>query len=249
MPVSGSESLIDFTSKGNNLISVKRVLEKPSWRKMSNARTLLAFNFNKMNRSYVIEQIRGKLQAGSCLAYFYCNTATKDRSEPASILRAILRQVCIAYSPSGLPHALVRVKKQKELDSSGPLTVYEAQSLITELSRHLSGLWIVIDALDECNKTSRSQLFDALKTIEKEGLDVRIFVTARSEGDIIRSMDVPGHDNYWIEASDNTTDIEQYIRAEIRKLYDNTTSGEATEQLSGREERLVTALKKEAKGM
>jgi hypothetical protein len=107
----------------------------------------------------------------------------------------------------------------------------------------------VIDALDECDKTSRSQLFGALKAVEKEGFGVRIFVTARSEGDIVRSMDVPGHENYCIEASHNTTDIEQYIRTEIRKLYDDITSGEATEKLSAGEERLVVALKNEAKGM
>lgn len=116
------------------------------------------------------------------------------------------------------------------------------------MSHHLSGLWIVIDALDECYKSSRSQL-DALRAIERDGFDFRIFVTGRSEGDIARSMDVPGHENYCIEASDNTTNIKQYIRTEIRKLYYNTTSGEPSGKLAAIEESLVVALKNESKGM
>ncbi|KAI5847634.1 ankyrin repeat-containing domain protein, partial [Morchella snyderi] len=204
--------------------------------------------------SYVIDKLKENLQDGNCLAFFYCSTASKACSEPAPILRAILRQICIAYSPNGLPDALLRVKNQKDVDSSGPLTVYETQNLITELSHHLSGLWIVIDALDECDKTSRSRLFNALKTIEEEGSGIRIFVTGRSEGDIVGSMDVDRFENYCIEARDNTPDVEQYIKTEIRRLCDNsikeqTTHEQLREKLRAREESLVTALKNEAKGM
>ncbi|KAI5836962.1 hypothetical protein DFP73DRAFT_601527 [Morchella snyderi] len=197
--------------------------------------------------SFAIELLKKALPTDGCVAYFYCSINHVDRSSPSSILRALLRQICIAYSHDRLPSVLEELKEKKERGSDDVLTVKESSDLIIELSRQLPSLWIVIDALDECDKDSREDLFDALKAIEHEGEGVRIFVTGRNQGDIIAYM--KDYENYLIDPQDSLVDIELYVKSELDKLYKNPTKKGMVDDMKKQEDQILTALLKDIDGM
>lgn len=188
-----------------------------------------------------------KLKANQhALAYFYCYYQEETRSDPGSILRAIAKQLCIAYSSEGLPAPLWSIyeKREKEGHSTGPLDLFESRSLIINLSKEFLQTTIIIDALDECNPATRIELLRALKGIAISGNSVKIFVTGRNEGDI-RDMlfKIPNH---YIDAKDNSEDIRMYIKAEIKRFCTEKPSLKVDTAL---ESEIVFALENGAKGM
>lgn len=130
----------------------------------------------------------------------------------------------------------------------------ESTDLIIELSNYLSsGVWIVIDALDECaDGRTRKTLFTSLDKIVTGGKDIRIFLTGRDEADI-RGYMMQKHENYLIDPTDNASDIELYIKSELRKLYEDLecreVEAELVTQIKNLEGENIESLKGNANGM
>lgn len=120
----------------------------------------------------------------------------------------------------------------------------------------IEGVWqttIIIDALDECNPRTRGSLFSALKRIVSVASNIKIFVTARNDGDIDEKL--REFSNHYIHAVDNTGDINRFIDTEIERrcrpddLKDGEMSlldGTASPDLK---ERIISTLKKKACGV
>ncbi|KAI5836958.1 ankyrin repeat-containing domain protein [Morchella snyderi] len=200
--------------------------------------------------SFTIELLKKRATSTEdCIAYFYCSIAQPDRSSPDSILRALLRQICVGYSSAsdGLPSALVEAKQNKQRESGGLLTVKESEQLIIQLSKQLTGLWIVVDALDECNINSRKELFQALKAIQKDGSNVHVLVTGRNEGDIIAYM--KDYEDYHIGPKDNSDDIMLYIRSELDRLYSCPSKSGMVDDMRDHEQDILKALQANVDGM
>ena len=68
------------------------------------------------------------------------------------------------------------------------------------------GTTIVIDALDECDKTSRADLLQALERIVHYSSNlVKVFMSSRNDQDIVRHLE--HYPNIEITASKNQADI------------------------------------------
>lgn len=75
---------------------------------------------------------------------------------------------------------------------------------------------ICIDALDECNKTTRDKLLHALEQILRSSTSlVKIFVTSRDDDDIVLHLD--GSPNVYIKPDDNSGDIGCFVTAEVER--------------------------------
>jgi len=73
---------------------------------------------------------------------------------------------------------------------------------------------IIINALDEADPKKRRKSLDTLKAImETSSSLVKIFVSSRDDGDIVRTL--KGEPNLFIEAKDNSQDIEWFVQREI----------------------------------
>lgn len=191
--------------------------------------------------------LRDKARANyHALAYFYCYFQELARSDPKLVLRAIVKQLCVAYSEEGLPEPVMSIYKARERwgHSTGPLDLIESRNLIIELSGKFSHTTIVIDALDECNQTTRGEMFRILKEIVESGNGLQIFVTSRNEGDI-REM-LLSMPNHYIDASDNSEDIKKYIRTEVTRLCDERPLLGVDQVLKSE---IILALENGAKGM
>lgn len=154
------------------------------------------------------------------LAYFYCNYKEDERRDPASILRSLVKQLCI-MSPSTddsstIPEPVFSIyrKREAKADLRNTLTVEECKRILIGLSAGFLRTTIVIDALDECHADTRGSLFNALEHVVSASANpVKVFVTSRDYADLRKQFE--NSQNVYIQERDNLSDIKQYIKTEI----------------------------------
>ena len=151
--------------------------------------------------------------------FFSCarNAAEPERSDPAMIVRCLLRQI------PDLPGATYSFQQLKERyleqGTSGDLTIEEATDLIIRIITERRASYILIDALDECQMESRHLLVKALERIISDSASlVKLFVTSRDDQDIVFAMEK--YPSIPIKAENNQADIDNYVSVEVDSLID-----------------------------
>lgn len=143
--------------------------------------------------------------------YFYCvrSTTDRERSDPEGVLKCLLRQALGLAERRFLDQDLKRRYEKRNVD--GPMSVDEAVKMIIAITseRHLT--YLVVDALDECDRNVRQDLLQMFERIlETSSSLVKIFISSRDDQDIKLSLD--RHLGISIRARDNKRDIEFYIQ-------------------------------------
>lgn len=184
------------------------------------------------------------------MAYFYCNYKEELRRDPASILRSLIKQLCLRSPNSNFPAPVQAVYTQRKQDSdlANLLSTTECKALLVKLAAGFPRTTIVLDALDECEPTTRESLFDALDSVVAEATTnpVKVFVTSRDDADLRKRF--VSRPNVYIQDRDNSADIACYVRTEIAecirrgKLLDGQVSAEL-------QDRVVRVLEAGANGM
>ncbi|RDW72196.1 hypothetical protein BP5796_08230 [Coleophoma crateriformis] len=186
------------------------------------------------------------------VAHFYCvrNSAEPERAMPVEILNCILAQLATLSVDLPIREPVVRryMIRRASSESKKPsrLDLDEAVEAILELlSQHPAT--IVIDALDECNPQTRHELFYAFnRFIQESPTLVKIFISSRDDHDIVHRLSkVP---SLYINTSDNSSDIENYVRSQVAKAIseERLLCGEVSQDL---EEHIVQTLISKAQGM
>ena len=98
--------------------------------------------------------------------------------------------------------------------SHGVLDHADSMDLLAEIVPELQKTIIVIDALDECDMSSRTDILEAFERLSSlsEGI-VKIFVTSRYSDDIALALD--GHLRLHIETQDIYDDISLFVDHEL----------------------------------
>lgn len=184
--------------------------------------------------SLVVEKQREALNRRQGLAFFYCNRneAERERANPEGILRSIVRQLSMSGPHARLSEFVAAKYKERECKhfADGPLRLDECVDLIIRLTEQYMCTTIIIDALDECDVTTRHSLLAALSSIMQHSSSTKIFVSSRDDKDItLQLQELP---NLYIKASDNVKDIDRYVHFKIdqalanRRLLDGNVSAE-----------------------
>lgn len=98
--------------------------------------------------------------------------------------------------------------------ASGKLKLEESRAVLAEMFRIYPQITLVVDALDECDKNTRSAFMDALdKLIEESPNPLKIFISSRRDTDIKRHFE--GGPKLEIRAIDNRDDIAKFVKDEI----------------------------------
>lgn len=205
------------------------------------------------NRCKIIDEMEPKTK-GCSLAYFYCNYKEEQRRDPASILRSLVKQLCLLSPGEGslatFPEPVLAVysERKDKGDLSRLLSLKESKDLLIKLSAGFLKTMIIIDALDECDRSTRRSLFDLLEQVVSSAKQnpVKIFVTSRDDGDLmIKFEDSP---NVYIQERDNSGDIDHYIQTEIEACITakRLLRGNVSLDLQNR---IVAALQAGARGM
>ena len=186
-----------------------------------------------------------------CPIYFYCtrNTAERERATPDTILGSLIRQLACSITDETILEPVREIYRSREKNgfAAGPLTLDESIALIIELSQDRPLTTIIIDALDECDFSSRGNLLDALSRILQESCNlVKILVSSRDDGDI--ACHLSNCLNLQIEASQNQEDIESYVNFELEALINRKKllRGSVPQVLK---QTIASYLREKAKGM
>jgi hypothetical protein len=153
------------------------------------------------------------------IAYFYCSrdAAEPERADPDCLVRSLLSQIC--SSKAGINElVLTEFRERRENAKMAEsdlvkLTIEETVGYIIKLSQSEPAVFIVIDAIDECDPTSRYKLLSALETINRSPSCSKVAVSSRDDDDLVRWQ--KGHPVRLISANENQKDIKRFIDLKV----------------------------------
>lgn len=112
--------------------------------------------------------------------------------------------------------------------ASGKLKLEESQTVLADLFQIYPQITLVIDALDECDKTTRSALIDILDGfVDKSPKPIKILISSRQDRDIQHRFE--NGPNLGIRAIDNLDDIALFVNHEIQTLWQIKITSELKE--------------------
>jgi NACHT domain len=173
--------------------------------------------------SRIIDHVQTKtLQQETGLAYFYCARAEPERSDAAEILRCIVRQLSFCDVGRPLRAAALEAYSRKRMEadeqrvSLEKLNVDECVKIIVALLKD-DPAFIILDGLDECERTQKQEILHALQLIiEESPMMVKIVLSSRDEY-FIRVVLVGFPGLYISSIESQALDIELYIEAQIQR--------------------------------
>jgi cytochrome b involved in lipid metabolism len=204
-----------------------------------------------MKRSTAIERFLAETSTctdAAPFAYFYCarNTAEPQRSDPAEVLPAVLKQLMCYKANSAREYRRRKQEADKDGSDIARLDIWETTNHIIKAAAEMP-VTMFIDALDECRPDQRYQLLHALDMLLHDSIHlVKVLVSSREDADIV--LKLKRSPNIYIKIDDNMHDIDRFVQAEIQKaLIDGRLlKGRVSPQL----QHLITkTLARKAKGM
>ncbi|KAI0250584.1 ankyrin repeat-containing domain protein, partial [Lactifluus subvellereus] len=154
------------------------------------------------------------------VAFFYCEHDNPKKQDPRSILATLLYQV-LRQLPAG-------PRDDLELDAfAATQSVQKLYSSLKLACIHLERIkpaFLIVDALDECDTTTRKRLLPLLVSL---GHASRLLLTSRKQGDIEKALQ--NTPSIAITAKDVEDDINEYVSRKVRLVDNEDLSDEPLE--------------------
>jgi hypothetical protein len=171
----------------------------------------------------VIQDALKSFEAGNSPqpVFFYCsrNPAEPTRSDPKAILASLARQLSSLGPGKPLLKPTIDLFKKEEAEgfASGQLQIEESCQLIMQLIELYPQTTVIIDAMDECNPTTRLELLQALENVLQASSSlVKVFVSSRDDQDIV--LRLSNYPNLEIDSQRNSDDIARFVKDEVERL-------------------------------
>ncbi|TVY81967.1 Ankyrin-1 [Lachnellula suecica] len=145
------------------------------------------------------------------VAYIYCNFRRQDKQKIEDLLASLLKQLADCRL---LPQSVKDLYNRHKAKRTRP-SLEEVSATLQSVAAKYSRLFIVVDALDECQSLNgcRQQLISELFNIQV-GADANVFVTSRFIPEITEKF--IGRSSLEIRASD--PDIQRYLSGHMSEL-------------------------------
>lgn len=147
------------------------------------------------------------------MAYFYFDFRDNAKQDVLSLLASWTAQIVRSLRP--LPNGLVKLFQRhcvRDEKRPSPPTVYELTKVLNDVKKLKPTLFLVVDALDECQQ--RSSLLETLSTLlEDETSCCRTLCTSRAEPDIQRTFSKFAAKEICIRNDDVDRDVALHIRS------------------------------------
>jgi hypothetical protein len=162
-----------------------------------------------ISRSTVIDKLQTQLSSQNIgLAFVYCNYKERDSQTLANIVASLVQQLVQCHTT--IPDEVRALYTQYNPNNTRP-SGEEFSKLLQSLVARFSQVYIVVDALDECNQETRSKF---IKKLQGLPANLHLLCTSRHLGDIQEAFAEASH--LEIRASD--ADIAQYLEAQILQV-------------------------------
>jgi NACHT domain len=164
--------------------------------------------------SIVVEDLYTRFQndASIGIAYLYCNFRRQQEQKPEDLLTSILKQL-VLEQPSILENVKSLYKRHK-IKRTRP-SFEEISKVLYSVVADFSKVFIIIDALDECQVSNRGRrrVLSEIFNIQAK-TSVNLFATSRFIPEIIKEF--KGSVSLEIRASDN--DVQKYLDGHMLEL-------------------------------
>jgi hypothetical protein len=164
----------------------------------------------------VIETLKSMQNNDTTVAFFYCEHQDPDRRDLSKLLSSILYQIMRTFRPP-LPSSISQLIDRHSADLS--LYMLNFGDLICEVAAEHNSVFVVIDALDECENVAK-----LLPTLQRLARSMRLYVTSRDYGDTERNLKGNPHCEIAIHAGDVQVDIERFVKKETEEHLRNNPS-------------------------
>jgi Cdc6-like AAA superfamily ATPase len=142
--------------------------------------------------------------------YLFCNYKRQNEQTLTHFLGALTRQ--LLYIHGKLPAWIVDMYSQHTTRNPRP-SEEELKKALLSLTQAFAKIYLVIDALDECDRTALGKLLSAVKDLQAHGTTHLLFTT-RFLPDILEQL--PVGPVLEVRASDE--DVSKYLRGRITTL-------------------------------
>jgi Cdc6-like AAA superfamily ATPase len=167
---------------------------------------------------------------------FYCSYSMREEQTKEKLLAGLLRQlVKPKHSESDRVQALYELCKNAKRRPS----FSELSGLLQHVAGTYSKMFIVIDALDECESKDWSPLITELRRLQTQLPALRLMVTFRQHVKITEEFT----DAVTFEIRAHSWDLEHYIKGHMPRL------SKHVEETAGLREEVIEAIVKAADGM
>ncbi len=180
-----------------------------------------------MISSYLIDELgkRAQFTSSMIFAYYFCDNKDDKRNTAIGIIRGLLLQL-LRQRPLLFKHI------QEDYDQMKDRVFENFDALWRILLKmlrdpHAGQIYILIDALDECDKSSRgfrqaflenlAELFPIEQGKGSENIDVKLLITCRPESDISDELIDPRR-SVRIDSSKINADLWKYIHTRVNEL-------------------------------
>jgi Cdc6-like AAA superfamily ATPase len=166
------------------------------------------------------------------VAYVYCNYKAQADQDTSGMLAAILKQLI-----QGRPSAANPVERlhQKHGNRGTKPSFDEIHSALRDVLAQYPYVYIVVDALDECQNEARHQLLVNLLGLQKEG-DIRLMATSRFVPDVEDAF----RQALRLEVQASREDVKRYVAGQIYRLPASIRRDAALQELV--QEKIVEAV-------
>lgn len=147
------------------------------------------------------------------IAYIYCNYRRQEEQSIEKLLGSLLKQ--LSQGENCIPKCL-RAFYEKHMGKQTQLSLFEIQTALQSAAENYSTVFIVIDALDECQNLDGSRqkfLTELFSLQERSGCN--LFMTSRVIPEIVDRFK---ETSISLEIRASTEDIERYLKGNTGQL-------------------------------
>lgn len=126
-------------------------------------------------RSSVIDHILTQKRGSDVpVCFFFVQFDNQKSREAEAILKSIIRQ---ALDQSGFPEEMEPLLEKVQSNLTSDFD--ELFELLRKITMTTKMLYIIIDGLDECEKSDRDDLLGAISSLARPGSNVKLFLASR----------------------------------------------------------------------
>lgn len=148
------------------------------------------------------------------IAYIYCHYKEQDIQYPENLLASLLKQ--LLYDQSGLPEDIANFMKRHEDRRTRP-SPDELITYIKSVLKLYGMVFIIIDAMDECQISTLKQFLSSIFNLQKR-FDIRIFATARPISEIQTEIFCNVGNFSLLDVRASTTDVVAFLEDQMRSF-------------------------------
>ncbi|KAK8112577.1 hypothetical protein PG984_013103 [Apiospora sp. TS-2023a] len=158
-----------------------------------------------------ILRISQGLQRQAALAYFYFDYSDPSKRNSTSFLSCVIAQLCRSLELVPGPVQALFPEHGATDQAWGRPNEETLWNALQAIEHHWSCIYIVVDALDECEEAYRPQMLSLIRTISSSGRNIRMLVTSRKLSDIHEVMKRAADETIAIPSGKVDGDISIYV--------------------------------------